>query len=263
MEILGVTIGFIIIVVFNSRKINMTISLFIGAITAAFISGIELKKIFIIFYQILLDPLTVRLMIIIGVISGMGYLLKKNGSLNKIMGYLFKYIKNGRILSLLIPALIGTLAVPGGAIMSAPIVEKSGNRINLDQTRKTAINVFGRHIGFLIYPLYTPLIISSELAGIAKISIIKYNIPVLLIGLPVAYYVFFNNHKSGPVSEIYVEKEEYNFKSFIIGLLPIILILFLGLVLHIPFQISVFAGLLIGTAQNISGKSFYGNIFSN
>ncbi len=257
MDILGVITGFVIIVILNSKNINMTLSLLAGALTTGLISGLNIFRLFFILTGALTDSMTIRLMVIIAIISGLGRLLQKNGSLDKMMGYLSGIVKNGRILSLLVPALIGTLSVPGGAILSAPIVDKSGNQIKLDKTRKTAINIFGFHIGLLVYPLYTPTIVASELAGIGKMDIIKYNFLVMLVGLTLAYIGFFRSHNPLIKPELNREKSNYNIKDFFNGIMPILVILILSLVLHIPFHFSVFAGLLIGAAQNIAADNIF------
>lgn len=72
----------------------------------------------------------------------MGYIMKINGDLDKMINSLDALLNNTWLMTMLIPALIGTLNVPGGAILSAPMVEKSGEKINLDPASMSTINFF-------------------------------------------------------------------------------------------------------------------------
>ena len=62
------------------------------------------------------------------------------------------------------PALLGMLPMPGGALMSAPLLKKAGKGVPAEL--KAAANVWFRHIMLLVYPLSPSLIASAKIAGI-------------------------------------------------------------------------------------------------
>jgi len=76
------------------------------------------------------------------------------------------------------PALIGLLPMPGGALLSAPLVQRGGRGVPDDL--KSAINVWYRHLFILIYPLGTLLAI-TKVAGIDLYVGVLYTIPGFLV----------------------------------------------------------------------------------
>jgi hypothetical protein len=68
--------------------------------------------------------------------------------------------------------------MPGGALLSAPLVERRG--ADLPGELKAAINVWYRHLMLLIYPLSPSLIASAQMAGLGVYEIIPWQVPGFL-----------------------------------------------------------------------------------
>ena len=96
------------------------------------------------------------------------------------------------------PAMVGMLPMPGGALLSAPLVGRAGAGVPDDV--KVALNVWFRHILYLIYPLSTALIVSTSLAGLTVYGVIPYMIPFFILTI-ILGYVFFLRTASGRISE--------------------------------------------------------------
>ncbi len=92
--------------------------------------------------------------------------------------------------SILGPAVFGLLPIPGGAVLSCPIIEK--NLQTRDRGEIVAVNIWFRHTLFLIYPLSPSLIISTTIAGISIISIIPFMIPIFVVAtlIGIIYYLW-------------------------------------------------------------------------
>ncbi len=86
-----------------------------------------------------------------------------------------------------IPASLGVLSIPGGALMSAPIVDVLGNRVGLDKPKKIYANVWFRHVIFLVYPLSTFLIFFSYLTNIDLWILVARQTPLMLYMVLVGY----------------------------------------------------------------------------
>ena len=95
------------------------------------------------------------------------------------------------------PAMVGMLPMPGGALLSAPLVGRAGAGVPDDV--KVALNVWFRHILYLIYPLSTALIVSTSLAGLTVYGVIPYMIPFFILTI-ILGYVFFLRTASGRIS---------------------------------------------------------------
>ncbi|MFW5992292.1 MAG: DUF401 family protein, partial [Halanaerobiaceae bacterium] len=172
------------------------------------------------------------------------------GDLEIMIESLNSLIKNIKILLMIVPALIGTLNVPGGAILSAPMVEESGKRIKMDMETINAINLFFRHVGFFIYPLYSTLILMSELLEIEVLTIIKYNFIIMLVGLISAYVVLFRNQGNDEIPEVEMNGVKESIINFFISFLPVFVILVLALIFDVPFHYAVITGVLVGIVKN-------------
>jgi integral membrane protein (TIGR00529 family) len=83
-----------------------------------------------------------------------------------------------------IPALFGLLPMPGGALLSAPFLERVGGpRPEI----RAAINVWFRHTLLLIYPISSSLIAAARLAGLDVWQVIPYQLPSSALAIAVGY----------------------------------------------------------------------------
>lgn len=82
------------------------------------------------------------------------------------------------------PLLIGTLPMPGGAILSAPLVESLDHDHKLSSVTLTAANFWFRHMLELFWPLYPAFILTTSLSDIPVTRLMLLNIyalPVLAV----------------------------------------------------------------------------------
>jgi len=96
-----------------------------------------------------------------------------------LMEGLFKNLRLKRKLFLIFgPAFLGMLPMPGGALLSAPLVLRAGGDISDKQY--VAINVWFRHALILIYPLGA-LLVTSKMAGLYLYRTLMYLIPGFIL----------------------------------------------------------------------------------
>ena len=111
---------------------NLGIAMFVGALILGVFTIPESLPLTMLSY--LIDPSTILLAIIVGLIPLIGGTLNETGQIDKL-------ISNMRIgkkpFLMLSPALIGLLPMPGGALLSAPIVEKAGKLTVIDALNRT------------------------------------------------------------------------------------------------------------------------------
>lgn len=176
----------------------------------------------------LTDPSVVLLALVVGVIPLIGGALEVSGQ----MDVMVKNIRIGRKAFLAFsPALLGLLPMPGGALLSAPLVEKASDK-KLPNETKVAINVWFRHVLFLIYPLTPALIASTKIADLKDVyAVIPYLVPVFIFSI-ILGYLFWLRKIQGKI------ESEGNFSAR--SLVPI------GIILAAPL-----ADLLINLASNL------------
>ncbi len=232
-----------------SKKLNMGLVLLIGAITAGILTGFALPELLTTMAQGILSPISIELIIIMGLISGLGFLMKETGDLDRIIDALMGTIKNTRILMMFLPALIGTLNVPGGAILSAPMIEESGQRLGLSSVQKASINLFFRHMVAFIYPLASSIILTSQLLQLEKVTIALYNTPVMISGIITSYFILFQGHRKEKAAQL-ERRILKNIKTFLSGFLPIMIIILLALGCKISFPLAVLCGVVVALLRH-------------
>lgn len=131
------------------------------------------------------DPSVVLLALVVGVIPLIGGALEVSGQ----MDVMVRNIRIGQKAFLAFsPAFFGLLPMPGGALLSSPLVEKASDKTIKDET-KVAINVWFRHILFLIYPLTPALIASAKIAELKDVyTVIPYLFPAFVFSIILGYY---------------------------------------------------------------------------
>jgi integral membrane protein (TIGR00529 family) len=255
VEFVGLLLSFGIILFLVKRKLNVGFAMVLGSIIMAPFISISLED----FLGVLRNTITsfnnIQLSLTVLLISGLGYAMKETKLMENFISGLYKITGDVRILMALIPIFIGTLSVPGGAILSAPMVDELGNRAELNQERKTAINLIYRHIGFFVFPLYPYFILATQLANVSKTSFMVFNLPIVASGLIVSFLVFFKG--------IVIEKRtnrvklsKGDIKDVIFGLLPISIAIIMFMVFNLSMAISVSAGLAFALNANIKGDYF-------
>ncbi len=151
---------------------------------SSFLIGILLKMPIIMilknFLLATIDPSTLKLVGIILLILTLGNLLNEGENLKNINLSLETLINDRRITLVIPSVLMGLLPVAAGAMLSAPIVEESGNKMELSAEYKTFLNYWFRHIWEYTWPLYPGLILAAVIFNIPLPKIILAQIPLTL-----------------------------------------------------------------------------------
>ena len=207
-------ISFSTIVILISNKKNFGVAMLIGsAILAIAIS----YKIWNVFIETITDFKVIALMIIVVLIKLLATILEESGLIKGLIRGMEKLLAT-RGMIVATPALLGLLPVPGGALLSAPIVKKQGDKLGMDDETKMAVNLWYRHIGFMIYPLSTSLILLAGLSGIDVYTLILLQLPIFFISFFVGL-IFVYKYKGGGKNK----DGEGNFKALIPILLPVVI----------------------------------------
>ncbi|MHA2340161.1 MAG: DUF401 family protein [Candidatus Hodarchaeales archaeon] len=180
-------LSFIIIIgiVLSLSKYELGIILTIGAVGFAILAGVNIFQTLI---NILTNPSIVSLIIIMILIPILGGIMEESG----LMVEMIQKMRISRKSSLMmIPALFGLLPVPGGALMSAPIVQQIDSEA--EATKKVAINVWYRHMLIMIYPLSSSLIITSILTEINLYILVLGLFPGLIVMWLIGYITLIKN----------------------------------------------------------------------
>jgi uncharacterized protein len=97
-----------------------------------------------------------------------------------------------------LPAIIGFLPMPGGALFSAPMVDQCDENNSIDPKIKTSINYWFRHVWEYWLPLYPGVILAIELSHISLPLFILVQFPMTIISLLVGWFFFLRRIDPAP-----------------------------------------------------------------
>jgi integral membrane protein (TIGR00529 family) len=197
LNLIGVILAFIVILILIRKKVNFGLSLFVGSLIVGVfslevIAPIDIPKAMIeaSFYsfekqQIMTD--TLELALLMTLIFVLAKSMQETGAITKLIDSLRTFFSKGGTLGV-IPAVYGLMPVPGGALFSAPLIDKEGDKYKLQKDQKNFLNIWFRHIWFPIYPISSAMILicSIKFSGVPIQMLILADLPafigVLLIG---------------------------------------------------------------------------------
>ena len=128
------------------------------------------------------DPSVLLLALVVGLIPLIGGTLEVTGEMDRLVANMRIGVKPFLALG---PALLGMLPMPGGALLSAPLVERGATDTPADV--KAAANVWFRHALLLVYPLGPALIASAKIAELDVYRVIPFQTPAFLLTLLLGY----------------------------------------------------------------------------
>lgn len=184
-------IGFLfaMIVIVIGANYHLTLALVSGSIILG-IFTLEPVEILSQLYLTITTPNTIFLILALGMIPMIGGILKVSGRLEDIINNL--RIGKRPFLGAT-PAFIGLLPIPGGALFSAPLIDKAGK--NLPGYIKAGINVWFRHVIYFIYPISYAIIVAADAARISVFRIIAFQTPFFLFTVVLGYFFLLRKDK--------------------------------------------------------------------
>lgn len=182
-------------------------------------------------------------------ITLLGHLHREIGAMEELISNLRLLIRDSRALIIFLPAAISLFSsVPGGAVISAPMVEKTGKIIKMPALEQAVSNMVYRHLVVLATPFNASLVMASALSGISIAEYLIYTIPVITIVFAISAIIIYKRY---PLSE---QKNNSNSsgQSTSVALLrvsvlssPYLLAITLGLAGGLFFPLAMLAGILV------------------
>jgi integral membrane protein (TIGR00529 family) len=126
------------------------------------------------------DPLTLRLIVVVLLIAFLGEILRSSLQLEGLVQSLGDLFADRRWLLALLPMLIGLLPMVGGAMFSAPMVEEASQGLDVSRERRTFLNYWFRHTVESVFPLYPSLVLAAGLMGVSVKTLAVTQFPLCL-----------------------------------------------------------------------------------
>ncbi|MBN2381735.1 DUF401 family protein [bacterium] len=221
-NVLVVLACFCIILVLNRVKMPLNLSILVGAIILGFSLGYGPVGITRTVLTSCLTWETWRLVLIVVLILALSRLMKETGQMKRIVETFHAVTTSQRITAMILPALIGILPMPGGALFSAPMVEEGLKESHLSPEHQTAINYWFRHIWEYWWPLYPGVILVVSLLRVETWRFSVFMFPLTILSLFAGSLFLFRKLKDDASDND--PKSRAAFSSFISEIMPIIII---------------------------------------
>ncbi|MEN3190592.1 MAG: DUF401 family protein, partial [Atribacterota bacterium] len=137
-----------------------------------------------------------------------------------------------------IPALLGLIPMPAGAMFSAPMVKEIGDRVGLTPEEDTFVNYWFRHVWEFIWPLFSGMILFAGLLRVEIREVILVQFPLTITAIIVGFIWEYKNLKKD-ITVINKRDILINLKNLLYGIWPILLIIILVLGIKIDILISL------------------------
>lgn len=253
MELLGLTAALIAVIIIVSRWQKVPAALTAGIFIIAVTSSMSLESFTAVIKETVLEPRTLELVTVVLLITLLSSIMHSASLLKRMLDSLISLFKNIQLLIIIVPAFVGLLAMPGGAIISAPMVNQLGDKIRMPRGAKSAANIYFRHLTLFFNPLSPMLILAADLSGLGFAPLIKFHaLPVLISAAAGAALMSYYWPKPKQADKnIEKDKDKYkirflkDIKEVLISSSPLILGLTLALAFGFNFALSLFLAVLL------------------
>lgn len=175
---IGLVISIIIVIFLVFRKVNVGLALALGAILYGVLSlgtGI---------FEATIDAFNLQMLQTLIALTLSMFLADVYTSVGASNSLIESFEVIGpRFAAFSTPAVIGLLPMPGGAYVSAVVVDPLYNDMRLKSDVKTFINYWFRHLWITTWPLYQGVILASGILGLSSSYIMMLNMPITLAAL--------------------------------------------------------------------------------
>ena len=174
---------FALIVGLNRFRVHLGLGLFLGAAVLGFSMGMSPGRIASAMADSLFDPGIGALLLIVAVILSLSRIMAESGQLERIVTSFTRLTRDPRMAAMVMPALIGLLPMPGGALFSAPMVDTACGREPVSAEIKTAVNYWFRHMWEYWWPLYPGVVLAVSLMGVEAWAFMLVQAPLTVFTL--------------------------------------------------------------------------------
>lgn len=229
--ILRILLVFFLVLLLNRIRIPLGIALILGGLSIDFWAGKSFFNIGSDFVLSLAQPELWLLIINITLILEFGYYMAYEPNSSSILSASRRLGgRHGRALSLvLIPAAIGLVPMPGGALFSAPLVGQTVQEKKVSPEWKVAVNYWFRHVFEYWWPLYPVVIVSLSIFSLKTWQFFSLQIPFTLVSLAAGWIFLMRGHVDLLKDEISIESESN--RPLPVVLFPIVLVVLCTLLL--------------------------------
>ena len=153
--------AFGLILLLSRLKVPLSVAILTGAAALGVLFGLGSGQIGSAALAGATRPNSIGLLVITILLLALSQSMRAGGQLEQIVSLARAFLRRPAVAMAALPALIGLLPMPGGALFSAPMVEAAAGGSE-SSGRLSAINYWYRHLWEYWWPLYPGVILAAE-----------------------------------------------------------------------------------------------------
>ncbi len=233
--IVRVIMVFILVLICIRKRLSLGNAFILGTIFLSVLFGIKPLATLESMVASVLDLKTLSIAFIVSLILILSNNMELAGQMERLLEKFQGLVSNPKLNLVIFPALIGLLPMPGGAVFSAPMVEKLGKTSKLSSDQLSFINYWFRHIWEYWWPVYPGVLLTTILADINILSIMLFMCPLTIITVCLGYMTLKSSVK---FQEEGKSSKRSSLLPFLKELLPIIIVIIPGLGMGVIFSLA-------------------------
>lgn len=255
LQIAGVIAAFTLILVLVNRKVHLMYAMGAACLAMALTSSIGVGAALGVAWRAATARSTVEFAVTVAMIGLLARLMQDFDLLGRMVDSLVRLLRSTRAALVAVPGLIGLLPVLGGAVISAPLVDRLADRLSYGADRRAAINLVFRHIWFFVYPFGPSLILAAQLSGVTVQQLAAHQWPIMVVGGAVGYWWLL---RPGPPEPAPTEpwNPGRDLPAFVINGGPLLVSLALALVARLPLYMALLCGIGLATVLGRGHERF-------
>ncbi len=210
------------IIIINKLISNQIYGVLAGTLILAVWSGHSLTGALSIAWTRFSETDNIFLMIVVLIVIFLSAQMKETGIMDDLVSSITRRFSRNKSMAIL-PAVIGLLPMPGGAVFSAPLVDSCDPFDHMDPSLKSRINYWFRHIWEYWWPLYPGVLLAIEISGLPVPVFMVFMLPVSLFSILGAW--FFLLRKTENDIEPDKSGRSRSFGHFLFLVSPIIIVM--------------------------------------
>ncbi len=197
LSLLKMILVFVFLLALLWRRVGIGYALLACALAVGVAFWLPPRTIFKGFLEGIFSYGTFIFMMMLVMMSIFGRVLKEVEALDKMSYAVERLTGQTRSLMAFVPAFIGLLPMPGGALLSAQMVDDAGNRLELSPERKMVLNYWFRHLWEPVFPMYPGIVLIAALFGVEITKLIWTFMPISVASILVGFTFYYRTLPRG------------------------------------------------------------------
>ncbi len=185
--IVKILVSLALILIGNKLFKNLSAAVALATVVLALWSGHSIERMGEITVERFLSIDNGLLLAVVILVIWLSSQMDRTGVMRDLVGSLRAFLSSRRAMAVL-PAVIGLLPMPGGALFSAPLVDDCDEQNEVPPLIKSQINYWFRHVWELTWPLYPGVILATDIAGLEVWQVFLVGVPMMAASVTAGYF---------------------------------------------------------------------------